>query len=85
MLCYAIARKTIKHEEAVIPPCRMRSVQTAVFAAATELIRTQSPPILTTPLILSHVNLLEARTGHYVSQLVGDGVLGNMFIGSLAD
>ena len=40
-------------------------LKTAVFAAATELIRTQSPPILTTPLILSHVNLLEAPTRHY--------------------
>ena len=47
-------------------------LKTAVFAAATELIRTQSPPILTTPLILSHVNLLEARTGHYVIMQFAD-------------
>ena len=47
-------------------------LKTAVFAAATELIRTQSPPTLTTPLILSHENLLEARTGHYVIMQFAD-------------
>lgn len=48
-------------------------LKTAVYAAATELIRTQSPPILTTPLIYSYVTLLEARTGHSIIMRFGDG------------
>lgn len=48
-------------------------LKTAVFAAARELIRTQSLPILSTPLIYSYVTLLEARTGHSIIMRFGDG------------
>jgi len=48
------------------------NLKTAVFAAASELIRTQSPPVLTTPLVYSTVNLLEARTGHSIIMQFGD-------------
>lgn len=47
-------------------------LKTAAFAAGTELIRTQSPPILTTPLVYSTVNLLEVRTGHSIIMQFGD-------------